>query len=376
MLRCAVVRALIEHHDEPAAIDYLQQLVEMEPYDFRVHLQLVQTLAAVGRRRDAQRQCERSLKQLETLSDAERRALQLAAQCKPALRSSDTRPAPTSTALHQDVRFCTAADGVQIAYATVGQGPPLVKTANWLNHLEYDWDSPVWRHVFSGLADGRQLIRYDARGNGLSDWNVMDYSFRAMVTDLEAVVAATGLERFPLLGISQGCAVGVEYAARFPEKVSKLILIGGYARGWCLADSADYVEQTRALVALIRSGWGRDIPAFRQLFTALFMPDAPGENQQWFNELQRISTRPENAARLLEELGTVDVRPRLADVRAPTLVLHARRDMRVPFTAGRELAGGIPGARFVSLDSSNHLMPADDPAWPRLLREINAFLAE
>ncbi len=342
-----------------------------------MHLQLVESLAAAGRGKDARRQCERSVAALDTLDDAQRRALQLAAGRKPVLRDAGPFPAaPDASGGRQEVRFCRAADGAQIAYATVGEGPPLVKTANWLNHLEYDWDSPVWRHIFSGLADGRQLIRYDARGNGLSDWDVAEFSFQSMVSDLEAVVAATGLARFPLLGISQGCAVGVEYAVRHPEKVSRLILIGGYARGWALADSADYVEQTRAMLALIRSGWGRNIPAFRQLFTSLFMPDAPAENQQWFNELQRISTRPENAARLLEELGTVDVRPRLAEVKAPTLVLHARRDKRVPFTAGRELAGGIPGARFVSLDSSNHLMPRSDPAWPRLLREINAFLAE
>jgi len=185
-----------------------------------------------------------------------------------------------------------------------------------------------------------------------------------------------GLDRFPLLGLSQGCAISVEFAARYPDKVTKLILIGGYARGWNRSGSADIVRQTEAMITLVAIGWGRDNPAFRQMFTTMFMPDAPPENQTWFNELQRMTTTPKNAARLLRALGDVDLTARLADVRAPTLVLHARDDMRVPFNAGRELAGGIPGARFVSLDSKNHIVPDTDPVWPVMLKEINDFLAE
>jgi pimeloyl-ACP methyl ester carboxylesterase len=279
-------------------------------------------------------------------------------------------------ALEQEVRFCKAADGTTIAYATVGSGPPLVKTANWLNHLDFDWESPVWRHIFRGLSDGRSLIRYDARGNGLSDWDIGDFSFERQVNDLESVVDALGLERFPLLGLSQGCAVSVEFAARYPEKISKLILYGGYVKGWNRSGIPTLAQQTEAMITLVGIGWGTDNPAFRQMFTSMFMPDAPRENQDWFNELQRVTTTPKNAVKLLRATGEVDITDRLADVRAPTLVLHAVKDTRISFNSGRELAAGIPGARFVSLNSRNHILPQDDPAWPVLLAEINAFLAE
>lgn len=182
-------------------------------------------------------------------------------------------------------------------------GLPMSSLANWLNHLEYDWESPVWRHVFRGLAKDRRLIRYDARGNGLSDWDAENISFETMVSDLEAVVEATGLERFPLLGISQGCAVSAEYAARHPEKVSRLILIGGYARGWNVIGSPEAKQQNEAMITLVQIGWGQDNAAFRQMFTSLFMPDAPAENHQWFNELQRITTSPVNAIRLMRATG-------------------------------------------------------------------------
>jgi pimeloyl-ACP methyl ester carboxylesterase len=284
--------------------------------------------------------------------------------------------APGAAGLDQQIRFCKTADGIQIAYATVGEGPPLVKTANWLNHLDFDWESPVWHHVFRGLCDGRSLIRYDARGNGLSDWDIDDFPFERLVDDLEAVVDATGLDRFPLLGLSQGCAISAAYATRHPEKVTKLVLIGGYARGWKKAGNADVIRETEAMITLIRIGWGKDNPVFRQMFTSMFMPDAPPENQTWFNELERISTKPRNAANLLRALGDVDVRDLLGKVRAPTLVMHAKGDQRVPFQSGRELAGLIPGARFVSLDTRNHIMPESDPAWQVALREINEFLAE
>ena len=276
----------------------------------------------------------------------------------------------------QDIRFCKSADQTRIAYATAGEGSPLIKTANWLNHLEYDWQSPVWAHIFSDLMRNAQLIRYDARGNGLSDWSVTDFSLERQVEDLEAVVDAVGIDRFSLLGISQGCAVSVAYATRHPNRVSKLILSGGYARGWRFAPTEEYIRQAEALCTLIRTGWGRNDPTFRQMFTSLFMPDAPPENQSWFNELQRMTTSPENAAELLEAHGRVDVRDDLAKVQAPTLVMHCRGDLRVPLAAGQELAAGIPDARFMTLESKNHLMPETDPAWPQFSTAIQQFLAE
>lgn len=371
-LRGQVLRELAERSAGTPAGDlvWLQQLVEVEPYEAAHHVRLVKALAVGGRRKDAERQKSLSLEVLGDTGEADAVALQ---------RAVHTRPAAAPVApvtLQQEIRFCRASDGVQIAYACVGAGAPLVKVANWLNHLEFDWESPVWRHVFRELAQGRQLVRYDARGNGLSDWDTSVYDLESLVSDLEAVVDAVGIERFPLLALSQGCAVSVEYAARHPERVSKLILIGGYACGWRTRADPEVIRQTEAMLVLVRMGWGQDNPAFRQMFTSLFMPDAPAENQTWFNELQRITTSPENAAGLLSAVGNVDVRDRLREIRAPTLVLHARGDLRVPFRAGRELAGAIPGARFVSLDTANHLLPECDPAWPRLMSEINAFLAE
>ncbi|MEM9570526.1 MAG: alpha/beta fold hydrolase [Pseudomonadota bacterium] len=288
-------------------------------------------------------------------------------------------PAASSGAsefVFQDIRFCHSQDGTKIAYAKAGEGQPLVKTANWLNHLEFDWQSPVWSHFFSDIMKGRTLFRYDARGNGLSDWDVSDFSFERQVEDLEAVVEATGLDRFPLFGISQGCAISVAYAAKYPERVTKLILLGGYARGWRLSGSDKMLEEGEAMMTLIRSGWGRNNAAFRQMFTTLFMPDAPSENKDWFNELQRMTTSSENAANLLDALGNVDVRPYLADVKATTLVVHCRGDVRVPLTAAQELAAGIPGARFMTLESNNHLMPKSDPAWSKFSAAMTAFLSE
>jgi pimeloyl-ACP methyl ester carboxylesterase/DNA-binding winged helix-turn-helix (wHTH) protein len=282
-------------------------------------------------------------------------------------------PAP-SFSVRQKIRFCTTADGTRIAYAVSGDGPPLVKTGNWLNHLEYDWESPVWRHVFEALSSGRRLIRYDARGNGLSDRNVSDFSLQAFVSDLEAVVKASGVGRFALLGVSQGCAVSVAYAVRHPERVSHLILYGGFARGWCRRGLPEVERQMDALETLVREGWGRRNPAFRQLFTTIFMPDATAGQMQWFNELQRRTTSADNAARILRSVNHFDVDGLLARVAVPTLVLHCRGDSAQPFEEGRRLAAGIPGARFVALEGRNHLLLESDPAWSRLLEEVEAFL--
>jgi DNA-binding SARP family transcriptional activator/pimeloyl-ACP methyl ester carboxylesterase len=365
--------------DSPAAsIQWLQRLVEIEPYSLQAHYALIDALARVGRKSDADRQLDSSLTMLKDVEDADLTVLRRAAAGKPSLteRVVIATEQPAKPQLDQQIRFCRSTDGTQIAYATVGSGPPLVKTANWLNHLDFDWESPVWRHIFHGMSDGRSLIRYDARGNGLSDWDVEDFSMERQVEDLEAVIDAIGIEQFPLLGLSQGCAISVEYAARHPEKVSRLILLGGYAKGWKCGGNPEVIRQTQAMMTLVGIGWGKDNPAFRQMFTSMFMPDAPPENQAWFNELQRITTTGQNAIKLLRATGNVDITDMLGDIGVPTLVLHSRGDMRVSFDQGRELAAGIPGARFVSLNSRNHLPDEADPAWPVLLREINDFLAE
>lgn len=275
----------------------------------------------------------------------------------------------------QIIRFCTTHNDVHLAYASVGDGPVLVKTANWLNHLEFDWDSPVWRHLLDGLATNRRLIRYDARGNGLSDWNVNEFSFDAYVRDLETVVDAVGLDKFPLLGMSQGCAVAIAYAARHPGRVTKLILYGGYARGADHRDDPEEKERSRALRILLKDGWGRENPAFRQIFTSLFMPGGTAEQARWFNDLQRVTTTPENAFRFREVLDDIDVTSLLAQVAVPTLVLHCREDAMVPFDEGRRMAAAIPNADFVPLEGKNHLFLETDPAWPRFMAAVDAFLS-
>ena len=275
----------------------------------------------------------------------------------------------------QTIGFTTTADGVRIAYATSGEGPPLVKAANWLNHLEFDWQSPVWHHVMRELSTGRTLVRYDERGNGLSDWDVDDLSFESFVADLEAVVDAVGLDRFPLLGISQGCAVSIAYAVRHPERVTRMVLHGGYAKGWKLRGPDELSGWRAGLVEMIRKGWGRDVPGFRQIFASIYIPDASPEQTRWWTDLQRVTASPENAARLVETLSMIDVVDLLPRVAVPTLVTHSRGDAGVPFSAGKAMAERIPGARFLPLESDNHLILAHEPAWPIWRSAVRGFLA-
>ncbi len=283
---------------------------------------------------------------------------------------------PNAVDLKQEIRFCTAPDGVQLAYSMIGQGPPLMKTGNWMTHLEFDLESPIWRHLYRELAKDHTLIRYDARGNGLSDRTVDEISFEAYVSDLEAVVQAAGIDRFALLGISQGCAVSIAYAARHPDRVSHLILYGGYALGWSKrARSAAQKDEDAAMLTLMRLGWGKENAAFRQLFTSQFIPGGTKEQADWFNELQRITVSGEAAARMHEASGDFDVTALLPRVSVPTLVLHARDEARVPFEAGRRMAAGIPKAQFVTLPGRNHLFLETEPAFGQFLEHTRAFLS-
>ena len=278
--------------------------------------------------------------------------------------------------MQQQIRFCKAADGVRLAYATVGSGPPLVKAANWLSHVEYDWRTPVWRPLFERLARKRRLVRYDERGCGLSDWDVDEFSLDAWVRDLEAVVDAAGLDRFPLLGISQGGPIAVAYTVRHPERVSHLVLHGSYPTGYAKRGlTPSQLEEFRVLIDMIRVGWGRKDAAFRHVFTSLFLPDGTPEQFRWFDDLQRESTSPENAARMMAAFGQLDVRDVAPLVTAPTLVLHSRGDMRIPFDEGRRLAALIPNARLVSLESRNHILLEGEPAFDEFVAEVEAFLA-
>ena len=279
-----------------------------------------------------------------------------------------------ATPYEQEIHFCQARDGVQLAYARIGQGPPLVKTGHWMTHLEFDFVNPIWRHLYRDLSRDHAFYRYDARGNGLSDRDVPDVKFENFVDDLEAVVDAAGIKRFALLGISQGCAVSIAYAVRHPERVSRMILLGGYAVGWKKRAKTEADKQAgEAMVTLMRVGWGQENPAFRQMFTSQFVPGATKEQADWFNELQRISSSPTDAARNLLANGDADVTALLPQVRVPTLVMHARHDARVPFESGRRMAAGIPGARFVPLESQNHVMLEGEPGLARFLEEMRAF---
>jgi class 3 adenylate cyclase/pimeloyl-ACP methyl ester carboxylesterase len=286
-----------------------------------------------------------------------------------AAAASDSDAGPS----RQEIRYCRSPDGVQLAWAKVGSGPPLVRAGNWMTHLEYDWESPLRRTAVQGLARRHTLIRYDPRGCGLSDWDVAEISLDGWVSDLETVVDAAGLQRFPLLAMSQSCAVSITYAVRHPDRLTHLVLYGGFAVG-SGKRSPKEAELHQAMTTLMRIGWGADEPGFRQLFTSQMMPGATKEQADAFNELQRRTTSPECAARYAEAVHSIDVRHLLADVRVPTLVMHTRGDLRQPFEQGRLLAAGIPGARFVALEGKNHMLLPGEPAAVRFREELDLFL--
>lgn len=277
--------------------------------------------------------------------------------------------------MNQEIRFCTAFDHTRLAYAKVGHGPPLVKVANWLSHLEYDWNSPVWQPWLEGWSRFRTLYRYDQRGCGLSDWKVSDLSFDSLVSDLEAVVDAAALERFDLFAMSQGGPIAIAYTAKHPERVSRLILYGGYVQGRLRNNpTPGEVEAIEVELMLLKLSWGDENPAYRQVFTTFLIPEATLEQFAWFNNLQLISTSPDNASKLQQIFNEVDVRELATMIKVPTLVIQAKNDAAVSFERGRQTAAHIPGARFVVLDSKNHILMSTEPAWPYFWNEFYRFL--
>ncbi len=354
ILRLDVLRRLVSllEGEPDVALPYAHQLQRLLPEDPSL-AKLVSSLADAARRGSAER--------LAAMS-----APQDPCECPPAA------PPPKKA----DVRFCTTRDGVRVAYAISGEGPPLVRAAHWMSHLDYDVDSPIWRHWIRELSRDATLVRYDERGNGLSQQEVDDIGFEAMVADLESIIDASGLQRVVLLGVSQSCAVSVAYAVRHPERVHGLILYGGYPKGWRARGNPTEIALREAIGTLMRQGWGSDEPMFRQLFTSMFVPHASKEQMDWFNELQRKTVSPENAWRLAESFATIDVADLLPQVSVPTLVMHTRGDRVAPIESGREFAASIRGARYVELDSENHILLEDEPAFREFIAEVRRFVAE
>ncbi len=287
----------------------------------------------------------------------------------------DAEPSATLPST-QEVRFCTAADGVQLAYARIGRGPRVVKAPNWVNHLEYEWRSPVWGPVLRSFAERAELLRFDQRGNGLSDWDVDDISEDAMIGDLATVVDTAGFDRFALFGISQGCAFAIRYAVEHPERVGCLILLGGYMRGRLKRRSPEHERWHELSLMMIRQGWGSPNREFRHFFSESFMPDATPEQKANFDELQRITITPENALRILEMNANVDVSHLAPLVQVPTLVLHCRDDRMAPLAEGRRMAATIPNARFVQMEGANHALIEGSPAFEQFFAEVDGFLGE
>lgn len=277
--------------------------------------------------------------------------------------------------MKQQVRFCTSADGTRIALAESGKGPPLVRVANWFTHLDFDRQSAVWQHWFDFLSDGHSLIRYDPRGSGLSDRDVDDFSLDRWIEDLDAVVQSAGITRFPMIGLCQGGAVAAAYAARYPDRVSSLVLYDSYPFGAYAEGVPDRLAQeARALAQMIEVGWGKKTGAFREVFANLLMPQAGKEALQWIGEMQRRSASARNARLMWDAFNDFDIRDVAPGIKAPTLVFHGRRDSIVPFEAGRHLASLIPDARFVPLETDNHILLPKEEAWRTFCRELSGFL--
>jgi pimeloyl-ACP methyl ester carboxylesterase/DNA-binding CsgD family transcriptional regulator len=296
----------------------------------------------------------------------------------PALFQAGDQPPPVERRkVEHRVSFTTSFAATRIAFAIAGNGPPLVKVANYMGHVEYDWDSPVWVHWLEELTRSHTLIYYDERGSGLSDWNAEDVSFEAWVRDLEAVVDAAGLRRFPLFAMSQAGAVAVAYTARHPDKVTRLIVHGAYARGWLKRDlTEEQIEEEKLMISLMRVGWGRENPAFRQVFAMQLFPDASAQQIRALEEQMRLSVSPKNAVRLESEMHRIDVCDLASQITVPTLVSHSREDEAVPFEEGRLLASLIPQAQFVALESKNHLLMEEEAAWPKFVEAVRGFLGE
>ncbi|WP_246684748.1 alpha/beta hydrolase [Mesorhizobium sp. B2-7-1] len=355
IVELGILRELVERlADQPRrALPFAQRLRSLVPDDAR--------LAA----------------ETEALEDKVRSAAAQATGRAPQPTSpTPPRPVTSSQDPRRAVQFCRALDGTRLAHASTGNGPAILRAAHWMSHLTFDWDSPIWRHWMRELSRQNRLVRYDERCNGLSQRHVVDISFETMLSDLECVVEATGLERFTLLGLSQSCAVSIAYAIRHPEKVSGMILYGGYVKGWRARGDAGEIATREAAATLMRESWGKPNPMFRQAFCSMFIPGATHEHFAWMDDLMLRTVSPDDAWRLQSSFSVIDVGDLLEKVSVPTLVLHARDDNVAPVESGRTMAAGIPGARFIELDSQNHILLEGEPAFEEFIDHVRAFIAE
>ncbi|WP_292497021.1 alpha/beta hydrolase [Mesorhizobium sp.] len=362
-------RQAIASEVEIVELGILRELVERLTDEPRRALPLAQRLRRLVTH-DASLAAE-----IEALEDRVRSAAAQGAG-RAAQPASSAPPKPAGQDPGRAVQFCRARDGTRLAYASTGSGPAIMRAAHWMSHLTFDWDSPIWRHWMRELSRHNRLVRYDERCNGLSQRHVVDISFETMLSDLECVVEATGLDRFTLLGLSQSCAVSIAYAIRHPEKVSGMILYGGYVKGWRARGDAGEIATREAAATLMRESWGKPNPMFRQAFCSMFIPGATHEHFAWMDDLMLRTVLPDDAWRLQSAFSVIDVSDLLEKVRVPTLVLHARDDNVAPVESGRTMAAGISGARFIELESQNHILLEGEPAFEEFIDHVRAFIAE
>jgi pimeloyl-ACP methyl ester carboxylesterase/DNA-binding winged helix-turn-helix (wHTH) protein len=379
MHRCALLRQDEEIALRPKSFDVLCYLAEHAGRVVAKDELIEAVWAGISVTDDSVVQCIREVRQAlrdeahRLVKTVPRRGYVFTAEVNGHISTPQRIPA---RAREHAVTFCRTPDGVNIALSSAGEGMPLIRTANWFNHLEYEWENPLRAPLAQFLTDRCRLIRYDGRGNGLSDRQVSDLSFEAFLADLDAVADAVQLSSYALLGVSQGAAIAIAHAARHPERVSKLVLHGGFALGRKRRGSLDQAGIADATLGLMRHGWGDENSAFMRMFSALYMPHGTPEQIRWLAELQCNATSGDNAVRMLETWFEIDILDLLPKISAPTLVLHCRQDAAVPFEEGRRIAAAIPNSRLVVLESDNHLPMQGEPAWPKFLDEIEAFLAD